>query len=146
MAVPDIARPDVFTEPPVPTMYVQSARGMNFDGRRLVLVGLTPATIYLTGQPARNMGHLPTGMFLDRWYADAGSFPTRPVAAVLSFLDVRDRHQCDAQVDIALPRILDSGIVYEANVLGGDMPSSSGGCTLFIRPFLTPMALEDVVA
>lgn len=124
-------------------MFVQSARGMRWDGRHLILLELAASTVYLTGQPARIMGHLPTGMFLDRWYAAAGDYPTQPVAAVLSLLDVEDRHQCDVHVEVALPRISDSGLLYEVTILSGDIPESSGGCTLFIRPFLTPMTLED---
>lgn len=128
------------------TMYVHFARGMRFDGHRLVLLDLAPSTVYLTGQPARMMGHLPTGMFLDRWYADAGSNPTQPVAGVLSLLEVEDRHARDVHIQIALPRIAETGIVYDITVLSGDVPVESGGCTLFVRPFLIPVTLEDVEA
>jgi hypothetical protein len=119
---------------------------MRFDGHRLVLLDLAPSTVYLTGQPAKIMGHLPTGMFLDRWYADAGSYPTQPVAAVLSLLEVDDRHARDVHIQVALPRIAETGLVYEVTVLSGDLPVQSGGCTLFIRPFLTPVTLEDLKA
>ena len=127
-------------------MFVHSARAMRFDGHRLVLLDLAPSTVYLTGQPARIIGHLPTGMFLDRWYADAGDYPTQPVAAVLSLLEVEDRHSRDVHIQVALPRIAESGLVYEVTVLSGDIPAETGGCALFIRPFLTPVTLEDVDA
>jgi hypothetical protein len=126
------------------TMYVHSARGMRFDGHRLVLLELAPSTVYLTGQPARIMGHLPTGMFLDRWYADAGSYPTQPVAAVLSLLEIENRNARDVHLQAALPRIAETGLVYEVTVLNGDIPAAPGGCTLFIRPFLTPVTLEEI--
>lgn len=144
MAVPDIPRPGTDHESAAPTMYVQSARGMRFDGHRLVLLDLAPSTVYLTGQPAQIMGHLPTGMFLDRWYADAGSNPTRPAVAVLSLLEFEDRHSRDVHLEVALPRIAESGLVYEVTMPSSDIPATSGGCTLFIRPFLTPVSLEDV--
>ncbi len=126
------------------TMYVHSARGMRFDGHRLVLLDLAPSTVYLTGQPARIMGHLPTGMFLDRWYSDAGNNPTRLVAAVLSLLEIEDRHARDVHIQVALPRIAETGLVYEITVVSGSLPAQSGGCALFIRPFLTPVALEEI--
>jgi hypothetical protein len=120
------------------TMYVQVARGMRFDGTSLTLVDLAPSTVYLACQPDAAVGHLPTGLFLDEWYGEPSGVVIRPVPAVLSLLDANRPPASDARLMLSLPRIREAGLEYQAQLLDGDIPPTSGACVLFIRPAVPP--------
>ena len=120
------------------TTYVQVAGRFTFDGRSFTLLDLAPATVYLTDRPDESVGYLPTGLFLDRWYADESGSSTRTVAAVLSFLDPDRADAADARLLLGLPRIRATGMEYQAQVTAGELPSAAGACVLFISPDGTP--------
>jgi hypothetical protein len=121
-----------------PTTYVQVAGRFTFEGGSFTLLDLAPATVYLTDQPGESVGYLPTGLFLDRWYADESGSSTRTVAAVLSFLDPDRGEAADARLMLGLPRIRATGMEYQARVTAGELPSTAGACVLFISPDGTP--------
>ena len=120
------------------TMYVQMAGRAMFDGSSLTLLDLAPATVFLAEQPDGPVGYLPTGLFLDRWYAEEGGTGTRSVPAVLSFLDPDRRSSCDARLMLSLPRIREAGVEYQVRIVVGEVPSRAGACVLFISPSVTP--------
>ena len=120
------------------TTYVQVAGRFTFDSRSFTLLDLAPATVYLTDQPGESIGYLPTGLFLDRWYADESGSRTRAVAAVLSFLDPDRAAAADVRLMLGLPRIRGTGMEYQAQVTAGELPSTAGACVLFISPDGTP--------
>jgi hypothetical protein len=120
------------------TTYVQVAGRFTFDGRSFTLLDLAPATVCLTDQPSESVGYLPTGLFLDRWYADESGSTTRTVAAVLSFLDPDRADAADARLMLGLPRIRETGMEYQAQVTDGELPGTAGACVLFISPDGTP--------
>ena len=126
--------PDVAREP----MYVQVARRALYDGISLTLLDLAPATVFLSECPVTSVGHVPTGEFLDRWYADADGQGTQAVPAVLSVMDAERGPGADAQLLLSLPRIRDAGLEYQVQVLDGEVASASGACVLFIRPLVAP--------
>jgi hypothetical protein len=51
----------------VEDMFVQTASGVQTDGRTMTLLGLTPHTIYFSDRPERIVGHLTTHRFLQWW-------------------------------------------------------------------------------
>ncbi len=124
------------------TMYVQVARRTRCDGTSLTLVDLAPSTVFLAGPPAGAVGHLPTGQFLDHWYAEPGGSATRAVPAVLSLLDADRAPASDVRVLLSLPRIRDAGLEYQVRILDGDIPPTSGACVLFIQPPVPPAPLR----
>ena len=126
--------PHVVCEP----MYVQVARRALYDGISLTLLDLAPATVFLAEQPVTSVGHVATGEFLDRWYADANGQGTQAVPAVLSVMDAERGPGADAQVLLSLPRIREAGLEYQVRVLDGEVAASSGACVLFIRPIVAP--------
>ncbi len=123
------------------TMYVQVARRMRYDGTSLTLEDLAPSTVYLACPPAAAVGHLPTGLFLDEWYDEPRGIVTREVPAVLSLLDASPPRGSDAQLLLSLPRIRESGLQYQAVLVDGEIPPTSGACVLFIRPSVRPDSL-----
>ena len=46
-------------------MFVQTAHEMTFDGERLTLHGLTPATLFFSDRPERVVGHLTPRQFVE---------------------------------------------------------------------------------
>jgi hypothetical protein len=120
------------------TVYVQVAGRAVFDGSSLTILDLAPATVLFTQRPGISVGYLPTGPFLDRWYADASGAGTRVVPAVLSLLDADRESVPETRLQIGLPRIRDTGIEYWARVVSGDLPSVTGACVLFISPMVSP--------
>jgi hypothetical protein len=122
----------------VGTTYVQVASHVMFDGSALTLLGLAPATASFATEPEPCIGYLPTGLFLDRWYAEGSGSRTRSVPAVLSFLDADRRGESDVDVTISLPRIRGTGVQYQAHVVSGRIPDESGAAVLFISPAVVP--------
>jgi hypothetical protein len=120
------------------TMYVQMAGRVVFDGSSVTLLDLAPATVFLVERPGASVGYLPTGMFLDRWYADGSGTRTRAVAAVLSFLDPDHAQSSDARLLLSLPRIRGTGVEYQARLVAGGVPPTAGACVLFISPPTPP--------
>lgn len=123
--------------------YVQVARRAVFDGTSLMLIDLAPATLFVGEQPVTSLGHVSTGLFLDQWYAEAGSPGTRVVPGVLSLLDADRAPHSTARVLLSLPRIRDAGLEYQVRVVDGDVPPTAGACVLFIRPPVPPTTPGD---
>lgn len=109
-----------------------------FDGASLTLLALAPATLFFTMGTDASVGYLPTGLFLDRWYAEDSGAGARSVPSVLSFLDADRATSSDVDVAISLPRIRGTGLEYQARVLSGWIPDESGAVVLFVSPAVVP--------
>lgn len=124
-------------------MFVQSAHEMTFDGERLTLHGLSPATLFFSDRPERVVGHLTPRQFVELWAEGENSFADDPPNAVLSFLDEADSID-DAIFVLQEPRLEGDLITYKIAVLEGSVPSSSRSCSLFIDPFGQPLSPVSV--
>ena len=124
-------------------MFVQTAHEMTFDGERLTLHGLTPATLFFSDRPERVVGHLTPRQFVELWAEGENSFADDPPNAVLSFLDETDTIE-DAIFVLQEPRLEGDVITYKIAVLEGNVPSSSKSCSLFIDPFGRPLSPVSV--
>ncbi len=124
-------------------MFVQSAHEMTFDGERLTLHGLSPATLFFSDRPERVVGHLTPRQFVELWAEGENSFADDPPNAVLSFLDEADSID-DAIFVLQEPRLEGDLITYKIAVLEGSVPSSSRSCSLFIDPFGRPLSPVSV--
>jgi hypothetical protein len=117
--------------------YVQMAGGLLCSGIALTLLDMAPATLLLAGED--EMGYLPTGTFLDWWYAEPTGPGIRSAPAVLSLLDPDQDPACDAHLRLGLPRIRGTGLEYQvAGSLDG-LPRTAGACVLFISPRRAPL-------
>ncbi len=124
-------------------MFVQSAHEMTFDGERLTLHGLAPATLFFSDRPQRLVGHLTPQQFVDLWAEGENSFADDPPNAVLSFLDEADTIE-DAIFVLQEPQLEGDVITYKIAVLEGNVPNSSRSCSLFIDPFGRPLSPVSV--
>jgi len=124
-------------------MFVQSAHAMTFDGERLTLHGLSPATLFFSDRPERVAGHLSPQQFVELWSERENSFADDPPNAVLAFLDEADAIE-DAIFVLAEPQLEGDVITYSIAVLEGSVPDSSKSCSLFIDPFGRPLSPVSV--
>jgi hypothetical protein len=132
------------SDEPAGTTYVQVAAHVMFDGASLTLLGLAPATVFLAPSAGSEVGYLPTGMFLDHWYAEDSGTRTRWVSAVLSFLDPGRALVSDVDVMVSLPRIRGTGVEYQVRDVVGHIPADSGAAVLFIGSGQAPMTPGSV--
>lgn len=118
--------------------YVQMAGGLLCSGIALTLLDLAPATLFVAGRDDE-MGYLPTGTFLDWWYAEPAGPGTRSAPAVLSLLDPDQDPACDARLLLGLPRIRGTGLEYQVAESVDGLPRTAGACVLFISPRRAPL-------
>jgi hypothetical protein len=124
-------------------MFVQTAHEMTFDGERLTLHGLSPATLFFSDRPERVVGHLTPQQFVELWAEGENSFADDPPNAVLSFLNDAEAIE-DAIFVLAEPRLEGDVVTYKIAVLEGSVPSRSSSCSLFIDPFGRPLSPVSV--
>ena len=129
------APPDVFE-----ALFVQSAQGVTSDDGMIKLHGLAPSTLMFSDRPERIVGHLTTEQFVDGWGHGENSFLEDPPNAVLSFLGEGDGSPEDVVVTLTNPQMEGEGLTYNAAVLDGELPDSSGPCSLFIDPVGRPLS------
>ncbi len=89
----------------IEALFVQTARSLASDGdKTITLDGLSPSTLYFADRPQREVGHMPTKLFVDLWGDGENSFAIDPPNAVLSFADPDDRPPHDVVVTIRDPQ------------------------------------------
>ena len=126
-------------------MFVQTAQGIESDGAKLTLQGITPSTLYFSDRPQRVVGHMATTDFVDLWAIGDNSFETDPPNAVLSFLEPGADVPVDAVVVLTAPNLTgDGNLSYSIEVLEGAVPAHTGPVTLFIDPFGRPLSPVSV--
>jgi hypothetical protein len=126
------------------SMFVQTAQGIDSDGKALTLRGITPSTLYFSDRPERVVGHMTTADFVDLWAIGDNSFETDPPNAVLAFLEPGADAPDDAVVVIKEPQLSNGDLSYSIEVLEGTVPAHGGPVTLFIDPFGRPLSPVSV--
>ena len=131
----------------IEALFVQTATGLASNGESLTLVGLSPATLYFSDRPLREVGHIPTSRFVELWDEGDNSFAVDPPNAVVSYSGFDDDTPEDAVVVLMDPQLDGDTINYAVEVLEGKLPVGSGACTLFIDAFgrpLTPVSAAGI--
>ena len=126
-------------------LYVQSAQGVTSSDDEFTLHDLAPSTLMFSDRPERIVGHLTAAQFVDGWGHGENSFLDDPPNAVLSFLEEGDEIPEDVVVTITNPRLAGADLTYDATVLEGQIPGSSGACSLFIDPIGRPLSPVSVM-
>jgi hypothetical protein len=126
-------------------MFVQTAQGIDSDGKTLTLRGITPSTLYFSDRPQRVVGHMTTTDFVDLWAIGDNSFESDPPNAVLAFLEPGADVPEDVVVVLKQPTLDGAGeLSYSIEVLEGTVPAKTGPVTLFIDPFGRPLSPVSV--
>ena len=127
------------------SMFVQTAQGIDSDGKTLTLHGITPSTLYFSDRPERVVGHMTTADFVDLWSVGDNSFESDPPNAVLAFLEPGADVPDDVVVVLKEPQLSGTGeLAYSIDVLEGTVPAKTGPVSLFIDPFGRPLSPVSV--
>ncbi len=118
---------------PTELMFVQTATAMKFDGKKLTLTGVAPATTFFSDHPDRFVGHLSTSQFVSLWNQNTKQYEADPPNASLSVLG-----ETKPPSVVELKTVAKDGdsLTYEVRVLEGEIPKESGAVTLFIDPIM----------
>jgi hypothetical protein len=128
-------------------LFVQSARRVVSAGNALTLHELAPSTLMFSDRPNRIVGHLTTKQFVEGWGHGENSFFEDPPNAVLSFLPAGedDIPPEDVVVTLTNPRCEWDTLTYDVDVLEGELPATTGPCSLFIDPVGRPLSPVSVM-
>jgi hypothetical protein len=136
------AKPEV-----VPSLFVLNSRGATLQGGKLVLVGVSPSAIVFADRPVRAAGHDLTSRIVEDWGAGNDNFQKDPPNATVSAFQKDGGGVRDAVVVLKNPKLEGENLVFDVDVLEGDIKGADGGASLFIdiigRPF-TPMSFAGV--
>jgi hypothetical protein len=126
-------------------MFVQTALGAAFVDGTLTLQGISPTTVFFSDRPDRIAGHGLTLEFISEWDEGEGSFASDPPNASLSMLV--EGEMVTVVAELTNPRLEGDDLLYDVEVLEGNMPAQAEGAALFIdiigRP-LTPLSVAGV--
>jgi hypothetical protein len=137
------ARPEV-----VPSLIVMNAGGATLADGKLTLKAIAANAIVFADRPVRAAGHSLTSVLLDEWnpsYPD--SFDADPPNATVSVFGETDGEVYDAVVVLKAPEMRGADLVFDVDVLEGDLTGANGPAAVFIdiigRP-LTPLSYAGV--
>jgi len=103
------------------------------------------ADVLISDRPERIVGHLTAAQFVDGWGQGQNSFLEDPPNAVLSFLEEGNQTPEDVVVTLTNPRLENGDLTYSATLVEGELPASSGACSLFIDPIGRPLSPVSVM-
>src|SRR4029453_10677088 len=100
----------------IDALFVQSATSMTYDkgSGKLVLRGVSPATIVFSDRPKRLAGHMDTKEFVPFWSEGKDSFAKDPPNATLSIFDEKALTQVVAT--LRNPVLAGDTLTYEVRV------------------------------
>lgn len=126
-------------------LLVQSSRGFQYDGDRLVVQGTSPSTTFFSDRPDRIAGHLPLELAYAWGRSGDDNFVDDPPNATLSILEGGE--MANVVLTISEAVITGDTISFAVDVLEGEVPARGGPNTLFIDVLghpLTPLSVAGV--
>jgi hypothetical protein len=131
----------------VPSLIVLNARSAALDGGKLTLNGAAGSAIIFADRPVRAAGHSPTAALISEWDEGSDSFGADPPNATVSVFDEGGNSIGDIVVTLKSPVMNGDSIVFDVDVLEGDLYGLTGPAAVFIdiigRP-LTPVSYAGV--
>ena len=136
------AKPEV-----VPSLFVLNSRGANLQGGKLTLTGISPNAIVFADRPVRSAGHDLTSRIVEDWGNGSDNFAKDPPNATVSAFQKDGSGVRDAVVVLKNPKLDGDNLVFDVDVLEGDIKGADGAASVFIdiigRPF-TPLSFAGV--
>ncbi|NOR23191.1 MAG: twin-arginine translocation signal domain-containing protein [Desulforhopalus sp.] len=128
----------------VQLLFVQNAADVVMKDSKLILVGISPTTIFFSDRPNRLAGHMHTDEFVEDWLQgkDKESFHADPPNATLSVFGKDEI--VDVVVELKNPKLVGNDLVYDIAVLEVNKPIPSGPVSLFIDPVGRPLSPGSV--
>lgn len=118
-------------------LFVQTAKGVKFEGDTMTLRGVAPSMVFFADRPDRAAGHVPTSHFVNMWSEGQDSFKEDPPNANLSILGDKEG-ATNIVVELMNPRMEGEDITYDIKVLDGNPPKEGGLSSLFIDWWVGP--------
>ncbi len=135
-------KPQVF-----PSLFVINSRGASLQGGKLILTGVSPNSIVFADRPVRAAGHDLTSRIVEDWNKGTDSFDKDPPNATVSGFTKDGTGVKDAVVVLKSPKLDGDKLIFDVDVLEGDLTGADGSAALFIdiigRPW-TPMSYAGV--
>lgn len=126
-------------------LLVQVAPSVRYGNGSLVLEAVHDQTLYFSDRPDRITGWVPTTEQIADWGVGEDNFADDPPNADLSVLV--DGEELQIVVVLTNPRLTDGDLVYDVEILEGEMPAAGGPSSLFIDIVgapMTPMSVAGV--
>jgi hypothetical protein len=120
------SKPDI-----VPSLIVLTARGATLENQKLTLTGVTPHSIVFADRPVRSAGHMPTADVLEEWKS-SDTFGKDPPNATVSVFSEDGSNVHDAVVVLKAPRLDGEQLVFDVDVLEGNLTAAEGAASVFI--------------
>ena len=117
---------------PVPSLGVINADGATLEANKLTLTGVSGNVIIFADRPVRAAGHETTDMFIARWGDGKDSFSKDPPNATVSVLGGEKDGITDAVVVLKNPKLDGTTLVFDVDVLEGDLKGLKGPAAVFI--------------
>ena len=114
------------TQAPVPSLGVLNAGGATLEGNKLTLTGVSGNVIVFADRPVRAAGHETTELFISRWADGNDSFSKDPPNATVSVLGGEKDGVTDAVVVLKNPKLDGTNLVFDVDVLEGDLKGLKG--------------------
>jgi hypothetical protein len=148
-ALKTIGKPSTEKEKPKvePALIVMNARGATLQGQTLTLTGVSPNSIIFADRPVRAAGHALTTHLLEEWATGDDSFGKDPPNATISVFSKDASSVKDAVVVLKSPKLDGDKLIFNVQVLEGDLTGGDGPASVFIDiiglPF-TPLSFAGV--
>lgn len=125
----------------VPSMIVLNARGAKLVGQKLILEGISPNAIVFADRPIRSAGHALTKHLLEEWSSAApDSFAKDPPNATVSVLNKSKAEVVDAVMVLKSPKLEGDKLVFDVEVIEGNLAGGDGAVSVFLDIINLPMA------
>ena len=122
-------------------MIVLNARGAKLEGQKLTLDGISPNAIVFADRPVRSAGHALTAHLLEEWSINApDSFAKTPPNATVSVFNKAKAGVVDAVVVLKSPKLEGDRLVFDVDVLEGDLAGGDGAVSVFMDIINLPIA------
>ncbi|MGA8017549.1 MAG: hypothetical protein WCA42_01655, partial [Desulfobacterales bacterium] len=127
-------------------LFVQNAKDVTVDGKKLILKGIGPTVLFFSDRPERIAGHMTNERYLNLWREDGkDSFLADPPNATVSVF--ADDTEANLVVTLRNPQYIGDDLTYDISVLQGKLPEKGGPCSVFIDIIgmpLTPLSYAGV--
>ena len=142
-----IGQPSQVKPTTVPSLIVFNARGATLQGQKLTLTGVAPNAIVFADRPVRAAGHDLTAHIVEDWNNGSDNFGKDPPNATVSVFAKDGKGVSDAVVVLKAPKLTGDQLVFDVDVLEGDLKGADGAAAIFIdiigRPW-TPLSYAGV--
>lgn len=142
-----IGQPSQVKPTTVPSLIVFNARGATLQGQKLTLTGVAPNAIVFADRPVRAAGHDLTAHIVEDWNSGSDNFGKDPPNATVSVFAKDGKGVSDAVVVLKAPKLTGDQLVFDVDVLEGDLKGADGAAAIFIdiigRPW-TPLSYAGV--